>query len=155
MTSVDGVGLKNQPGAVGGLSAGASGLADSVPADAGLIEQAKSLWYELRSLVHDGLSLAALETKQAGRSLVTMVIAGVGIAVLVISAWLGLLCAAVLGLIAVGVHAAIAMLLAVAANLGLAAVLSQVIRRQTQHLRFSATLRSLRPAIKPDASDTL
>ena len=155
MASVDGVGLKDQPAAVGGVSAGASGLADSGPADSGLIDQVRSLWYELRGLVHDGLTLAALETRQAGRGLVTMVAAGVGIAILVVSAWLGLLGAAVLGLIAIGVNAAIAMLLAVAANLGLAALLYQVIRRQTQHLRFSATLRSLRPAIKPDASDTL
>lgn len=143
MSSVDGVGLEKQPAALGGGS----------PADSGLIDQAKALWYELRGLVHDGLTLAALETRQAGRGLVTMVIAGVGIAVLVISAWLGLLGAAVLGLIGIGVNAGIAMLLAVAANLVLAAVLYQVIRRQSRHLHFSSTLRSLRPAMKLRASE--
>lgn len=153
MASGDGVSLRDQPAAAGGVGAGDSGLADPGPADAGLIEQVKSLWYELRGLVHDGLTLAALETRQAGRGLVTMVIAAVAIAILVISAWLGLLSAAVLGLIGIGVNAVIAMLLAVAANLGLAALLYQVIRRQTQHLRFSATLRSLRPAPKPHATE--
>ncbi len=143
MASVDGVGLKDQPAAVGGGN----------PADAGLIDQVKSLWHELRGLVHEGVTLAALETRQAGRGLVIMVIAGVGIAVLVISAWLGLLGAAVLGLIGFGVNASIAMLLAVAANLVLAVVLYQVIRRQSRNLHFSATLRSLRPAMKLHVSD--
>ncbi len=143
MASVDGAGLQDQPSAVGVGS----------PEDSGLIDQARSLWYELRGLVHDGLTLAALETRQAGRGLVTMVIAGVAIAILVVSAWLGLLGAAVLGLIGFGVNAGIAMLLAVAANLVLAGVLYQVIRRQSRHLHFSATLRSLRPAMKLPAAD--
>ena len=115
------------------------------PGDAGLLEQAKSLWYELRSLVHDQLTLAALETKLAGKSLVTMIAAGVMIAVLLISAWLGLVGAVVLWLIGIGVVASIAMLLAVAANLVFAVILYDVIRRQSRHLQFPATLRSLRP----------
>ena len=115
------------------------------PGDAGLLEQAKSLWYELRGLVHDQLTLAALETKLAGKSLVTMIAAGVMIAVLLISAWLGLVGAVVLWLIGIGVVASISMLLAVAANLVLAVILYGVIRRQSRHLQFPATLRSLRP----------
>ena len=113
--------------------------------DAGLLDEARSLWQELRGLVHDQLTLAALETKLAGKSLVTMVAAGLMVAVLLVSAWLGLLGAVVLWLISSGVVASIAMLLAVAANLVLAWVLYQVIRRQSDHLQFPATLRSLRP----------
>ncbi len=115
------------------------------PGDAGLLDEAKSLWQDLRGLVHDQLTLAALETKLAGKSLVTMVAAGVMVAVLLVSAWLGLLGAVVLWLISSGVVASLAMLLMVAANLVMAWVLYQVIRRKSHHLQFPATLRSLRP----------
>lgn len=121
----------------------ATGIAP--PGDAGLLDEAKSFWHELRGLAHDQLTLAALETKLAGKSLVTMIAAGLMVAVLLVSAWLGLVAAAVLWLISMGVVASIAMLLAVAANLGMAWVLYQVIRRQSHHLQFPATLRSLRP----------
>ena len=117
----------------------------TTPSDSGLLEQAKSLWHELRGLAHDQLTLAALETKLAGKSLVTMIAAGVTIAVLLVSAWLGLLSAVVLWLIVFGLPASIAILLAVAANLLLALILYDVIRRQSRHLQFPATLRSLRP----------
>lgn len=118
---------------------------DGSPNDSGLLQEARSLWFELRGLAHDQLKLAALETKLAGKSLVNMIAAGVMVALLVVSAWLGLMGAAVLWLIAIGVMASIAMLLAVAANLMFALVLYFVIRGQIRYLQFPATLRSLRP----------
>ena len=121
----------------------ASGSA--TPADTGLLEDVKSLWHELRAMVHDELTLAALETKLAGRSLVTMIAAGVMVGVLLVSAWLGLMGAAVLWLASIGVVASIALLFVVAANLVFAVILYEVIRRQSRHLQFPATLRSLRP----------
>ena len=115
------------------------------PCDAGLVEGAKSLWHELRGLAHDQLTLAALETRLAGKSLVTMIAAGVMVAGLLISAWLGLMGAAVLWLISHGAIASIAILVAVAANLLFALGLYHVSRRQSRHLLFPATRRSLRP----------
>lgn len=115
------------------------------PADSGLIDNVKELWRELRVGVHDQLTLAALETKLAGKSLVSMIAAGVMVAILLISAWLGIMGAAVMWLVSIGVMASIAMLLAVTANLALAAILYQLIRRQSSRLQFPATLRSLRP----------
>lgn len=67
-----------EPAAVGGPLQGASGL----------LEEVSSLWYEVRGLVHDRLTLAALETRLAGKSLVTMIAAGVMVACLLVSAWL-------------------------------------------------------------------
>jgi hypothetical protein len=125
--------------------AGPAATGSAPVGDFGLLEEAKSLWHELRGLAHDQLTLAALETKLAGKSLVTMIAAGVMVAVLLVSAWLGLVGAGVLWLISIGVVASIAMLLAVAANLVFALILYDVIRRQTRHLQFPATLRSLRP----------
>ena len=71
----------------------------------GVLEDAQSLWHELRGLTHDRFRLAALETQRAGESLVAMIVAGVMVAVLLSSAWLGLMAAAVLGLVEHGVVA--------------------------------------------------
>ena len=85
----------------------------------GVLEDAQSLWHELRELIHDRIRLAGLETQQrAGKSLVDMIVAGVMVGVLLISAWLGLMVAAVLELVEHDVVATIsAILLAVAFNL--------------------------------------
>ena len=93
------------------------------PSDSGVLDNAKSLWDELRGLAHDQLALAALETRLAGKSLVSMIVAGVMVAVLLVSAWFGLIGAAVLWLVSLGVMTSIAMLLAVAANLVFALIL--------------------------------
>jgi hypothetical protein len=134
---------KDEPAAVGGAP----------PDVSGLLQAAKTLWYELRELVHEQLTLAALETRLAGQSLVTILAAGLGIALLLITAWVGLMGAAVLWLNSIGVRASIAILIAVAANLGFALILYHLIRRQSRHLQFPATLRSLRPMpSKPQGS---
>ena len=113
---------------------------------AGLPKEAKWLWYELRGLAHDHLQLAALETQRAGESLVTMITAGIMVAGLLLSAWLGLVGAAVLALTSHGVMASgSALLLAVAVNLLLALLLGGVIRRRSHDLRFPANTGSLQP----------
>ncbi len=111
--------------------------------DSGALEDARSLWHELRELAHDRFRLAALEMQRVGESLVTMIIAGVMVAGLLSGAWLGLMAAAVLELIENGVVVRNAILLAVAFNLLLALVLFGVIRRKSRYLQFPATLRSL------------
>ena len=110
--------------------------------DSTVLEEAQSLLHELRGLTHDRFRLAALETRRAGESLVSMIIAGVMVAFLLSSAWLGLMAAAVLGLIDNGVVASSAILLAVASNLLIALILLGVIRRKSRYLQFPATLRS-------------
>ena len=132
-----------EPTAVGGPAPDVSGLLQAV----------KTLWYELRELVHDELTLVALETRLAGQSLVTMIAAGLGIAVLLVTAWLGLMGAAVLWLSSIGISASLAILVAVAANLGVAVILYHLIRRHSRHLNFSATLRSLRSAFTAPAPE--
>ncbi|MDP1771017.1 MAG: phage holin family protein [Methylobacter sp.] len=118
----------------------------------GVLEDAQSLWQELRELSHDRFRLAALETQRAGDSLVSMLMAGVMVAVLLIGAWLGLLAAAVLWLVEHGVVASSAILLAVVFNLLLSLILCAVIRRKSRYLQFPATLRSLRP-MPPERRD--
>jgi uncharacterized membrane protein YqjE len=121
---------------------------------ADLSKEAELLWCELRGLAHDHLQLAALETQRAGESLVTMITAGMIVAGLLLSAWLGLMGAAVLALTGSGVMANdSALLLAVAVNLLVALILCGVIRRRSHHLRFPANTRSLQPVSSgfPDA----
>ncbi|HUF21429.1 MAG TPA: hypothetical protein VMP00_11855 [Burkholderiales bacterium] len=123
-----------------------------LPAASGLLGDASALWHELRGALHDQLQLAVLEAKLAGTSLATMVAAGVMVALLLVTAWLGLVGAGVLWLIGMGVAASIAMLMVVAASVVFALALCYLIRRQSRHLQFPATLRSLRPMPTPDRS---
>jgi hypothetical protein len=120
-------------------------------AGAGLLEDAKALWREGSALFQDRLQLAALETRLAGESFVSMIAAGVAVAVLVVAAWLGLVGAAVLMLVGFGVGAGTALLLGVLVNLAVALLLCRMIRGKSRHLLWAATLRSLRPP--PAASD--
>jgi len=113
--------------------------------DSNALEDVQSLWYELRGLIYEHLQLAALETRRAGESLVTMIIAGVMVAVLLIGAWLGIMVAVVLMLIAQGMVASAAVLLAVVVNLLIALLLCGVIRRKSHYLQFPALLGSLKP----------
>lgn len=112
----------------------------------GLLEGAGGLLREFQGVAHDYAVLAALETKRAGMSLVIMLAAGVMMAILLISAWLGLVTAGVFGMIAAGMAAWLAILVAVVANLALAAGLYAVIHFKRRYLAFPATLRNLRPS---------
>lgn len=123
-----------------------SALAQEAPGDAsGLLEDAKDLWNELRGLTHDQFQLVTLELKLAGESLVMMIAAAVMAAVLVVSAWLGVVTAAVVGLIDVGIEPVTALLSGVVFNIVAAALLVLVIRRRSRYLQFPATRRSLSP----------
>ena len=119
---------------------------------ASLPKEVQGLWDELQGLAHDHLQLAALETQRAGESLVTMITAGMIVAGLLLSAWMGLMGAAVLTLTHSGVmESDSALLLAVAVDLVVALLLCGVIRRRSHHLRFPANTGSLQPA----AADSL
>lgn len=110
-----------------------------------VLEEALSLWHELHQLGHDHFLLAALETRRAGESLVSMLVAGIVLAFLLISAWLGLLAAAVLGLIENGMMASRAVLLSVVFNLLLVLIVYKVMRRNSYYLQFPAILGSFQP----------
>jgi len=124
-------------------SPGQTAIRTDPVSDSSVLEDAQSLLHELLGLTHDRFRLAALETRRAGESLVSMIMVGVMVAFLLSSAWLGLMAAAVLGLIDKGVVASSAILLAVVFNLLLALILCRVMRRKSRYLQFPATLRSL------------
>jgi hypothetical protein len=58
-----------------------------------LLDEVRSLWRELHGLAHQQFALAALEVKLAGVTLVRMVVAGVMVAILLLSPASGRSCA--------------------------------------------------------------
>jgi hypothetical protein len=128
-------------------TAGARATSSAPGHRAPFLKEARLLWHDLRGLVHDHFELAALETQRAGESLVAMVVAGMLVAGLLLSAWLGLMGATVLALTSNGVMTTgSALLVEVAVNLLVALVLWRVIARLSHRLRFPANARSLQPA---------
>lgn len=117
----------------------------ATPDDAGVLKNAQSLWHELRELGHDHVLLVTLEAQRTGKSLAIMVMAGVLMAGLLCSAWIGGMAAAVLELIGHGIRISHALLIAAGCNLLLALMLYSLIRRMSRYLGFPATLGSLQP----------
>lgn len=119
----------------------------------GILENTQALWHELYGFSHDCFHLIALEARRAGQNLVSMIIAGVMIAILLIGVWLGLIAAAILWLVEHGVTASSAILLAVVFTLLLTLILMVMIRRKSRYLQFPATVRSLQPMPFPQRPD--
>ena len=120
--------------------------------DPGLLDEFLLLGHELRAAAHSQLRLAALETRQAGESLISIIAMGLIAAGLVFSTWLALVAALMLALVERGLMTASdASLLAMAANMLIALVLIAAIRRKSRRLLFSATVNSLAPS-EPDTS---
>jgi uncharacterized membrane protein YqjE len=101
-------------------------------------------WTNIRALVQDHALLAVLEVQRAGISLVKMVAAGIVISILVVSAWMGLVAAAVVWAIGEGANWALAILIAALVNIGVAIGLAFWAKKQVPDLLFAATLRQLR-----------
>ena len=98
----------------------------------------------LKALVQDHALLALLEMQRAGISLVKMVAAGIVISLLVVSAWMALVAAAVVWAIGAGANWGLAILIAALANIAVAVALGFWAKRQVPDLLFAATLRQLR-----------
>ncbi len=119
---------------------------DPAPPASGLLDDALLLTHELRATLCDQLSLAGYEAQLAARSLTAMVAAAVGIGVLLVSAWLGLMAAGTFALIDLGLAPAVAMLIGAALNLIALLVPYEMIRRKSRNLAFPATRRTMQPA---------
>jgi len=93
------------------------------------------------------LELLGIEARDAGNAVAQIsVVAGVAI-LLLASAWFLLLAAGVVGLIAIGMHPAVVLVLAGLVSLGAGLALAVSIRPRLKSLQFPATLRQLRCAI--------
>jgi uncharacterized membrane protein YqjE len=111
----------------------------------GFVDNAVALWDDLKALAHDHLELAALETKRAGESLVMIVVFGIVAAILLVTAWMGLVAALVLWLVTLDLSVWLAVLIGVVVNVAAAGGLVFAIKSRTTALRFPATVRALKP----------
>jgi uncharacterized membrane protein YqjE len=98
----------------------------------------------LKALVQDHALLAVLEVQRAGVSLVKLIVAGIVISILVVSAWLGIVAALVGFAVGQGADWALAILVAALVNLGIAVALGFYAKKQVPDLLFAATLRQLK-----------
>ena len=101
-------------------------------------------WTNVKGLVQNHALLAVLELQRAGISLVKMLAAGIIISILVVSAWMGLVAAAVVWAVGEGANWAVALLVAAIVNIAIAAGLAFWAKSQIPDLLFAATLRQLR-----------
>jgi hypothetical protein len=132
--------------------------AHSPPAQAGepiapdLVEETFRLAQAVRAIAHDHVQLAVLETRHSINALLTMAAVAIAMAVLIVSAWLALLGAAVLALNSLGLSPALALLALATGNLLLLPVGYLVIRHKGTALGWPASLRAL--AWRPIAGDS-
>ena len=101
-------------------------------------------WSSVKGLVQDHALLAVLELQRASISLVKMLAAGIVISILVVSAWMGLVAAAVVWAVGAGASWGVALLVAALVNFVIAAGLAFWAKSQVPDLLFAATLRQLR-----------
>jgi len=101
-------------------------------------------WANLKALVQDHALLAVLELQRAGVSLVKMIIAGIVISILVVSAWMAIVAAAIAFAIGQGANWALAILVAAFVNLLVAGGIALWAKKQVPDLLFAATMRQLR-----------
>ena len=100
-------------------------------------------WTNVKGLVHDHTLLAVLELQRAGISLVKMVAAGIIISILVVSAWMALVAAAVVWAVGAGASWGLALVVAAIVNIVVVAIAFWG-KSQVPDLLFAATLRQLR-----------
>ena len=110
-------------------------------------------WYNLKGLVQDHALLAVLELQRAGISFVKMVAAGIIISILVVSAWMGFVAAAVVWAVGAGANWGVALVVAAIVNIVVAVGLGFWAKRQVPDLLFAATLRQLKKDVPHPEKD--
>jgi len=101
-------------------------------------------WTNVKGLVQDHALLAVLELQRAGISFVKMVAAGIIISILIVSAWMAFVAAAVVWAVGAGASWTVALLVAAIVNIAVAIGLGLWAKRQVPDLLFAATLRQLK-----------
>ena len=111
----------------------------------GWLESLQSIWRELPGLVSDRVDLLSLELQRAGRVLAQIVALLVAAAILGVTAWLALWAGIAVGLVELGLHWSLSLLLVLALNAGVAWLAISRLRTLLPLLRLPATRRHLTP----------
>ena len=122
------------------------------PREPGLGELAARLIGDVRQLASDFAQLAVLDARRAGVHLAMLLSAGLLIAILVITAWMGFVAAGIVWLFDQGVSWPLAIAIAAGINIVAAAALAWWARHLVSEMPFTALLRQLRgdPPGNPD-----
>ena len=110
-------------------------------------------WANVKGLVQDHALLAVLELQRAGISLVKMVAAGIIISILIVSAWMGFVAAAVVWAVGAGASWGLALVVAAIVNIVVAIAIAFWAKSQIPDLLFAATLRQLRQDVPHPEKD--
>ena len=129
----------------GSTEAAGTGATDRKAVQQGWIEALRSIWHELPGLVSDRVDLLALEVQRAGRALAQMVAMVVAAAILGVTAWLALWAGIAVGLVELGLHWSLSLLLVLALNAVTAVLAVMRLRSLLPLLRLPATRRHLAP----------
>lgn len=108
-----------------------------------LVETAFALWRAVAGLIGDTIKLAALETRIAALSLSTIVGLALGIALLVVTAWLLLIAALAVWLVRMGLGWELALIGIAILNILLSVWAWRSIVHLSRNLLFSVTRRQL------------
>ena len=122
----------------------ASARADRPPR-LGWLETLQSIWRELPGLVSDRVDLLSLELQRAGRALGQIVALLVAAAILGVTAWLALWAGIAVGLVQLGLHWALSLLLVLGLNAAVAWWALARLRQLLPLLGLPATRRHLTP----------
>jgi len=118
-----------------------SEISETSGQEPGLLDGVGLVGRELLGVIHDHLFLAALETRQAGESLVSIVAMGVIMAGLLLTAWLALAGALIIVLVRHSIlTTSSALILVFAVHCLVAVFLISAIRKRSRSLMFPATL---------------
>ena len=110
----------------------------------GLGELLGRLLTEAHGLVADFAELAVLDARRAAIRLALLLAAGLGVAVLVVTAWMALIAALAVWLWGEGLGWPAALLIAAAINIGAAVALGLWMKGLTKEMPFTALLRQLK-----------
>lgn len=120
-----------------------------------LLREILALQGELRALASDQARLASLEARQAGRSLIKIMILSLLGVFVALTIWIGMMALILVTLIEyTDLSLAGGLLLLLASNIAVALLLFASMYKQSRHLKFRATLDSLKRQ-SPDNGDQL
>lgn len=128
-------------------AADSAGHAEAPPAAdtaaPGVFGAVGTLWDDLRDALAERGRLLTLELKRSGIALVQLVVFGVLVALLALTAWLGLVAAAVVALASFGLHWALAIAVGVVLNALVAYLLLRAMVRLFGQIGLSSSLQHL------------
>lgn len=127
---------------------------EGVAAREPLLEVFKGIWRELPGLISDRVELLSVELQRAGLALAHIVVLCMALSVLGVTMWVMLWCLIVAGLVLLGVHWMVALLVALGIQLVLVVWAVHRLKSLLPLLRLPATRRRLMFTSAPGTEQT-